>query len=534
LSFEIGPGQGFCGIETEYGVLGPSSNPVLLSTWVVEAYKGMLGDQVAAWDYGSEDPLNDARGFRLDRAAAHPSLLTDDPARPAPGVEGDEGAGGGAALRVEPLAAGRALRPAARLSNGPGAVLLPNGGRLYVDHAHPEYATPEVAGAWEAALWDKAGERIMARAAAGLERAGTPVSLYKNNTDGKGASYGTHENYLVARAVPFEHVVSVMTTFLVTRQVYTGSGRVGLGQRSQEAGFQLSQRADYIEAEVGLETTLNRPIVNTRDEPHADAARWRRLHVIVGDATLMDVATYLRVGTCLAVLRAMEAGAFSDQFVERVRLANPVAAFHEVSRDLTVTRPLALANGETATAVELQREYLTAVADGAGLSGDIVERWAGLLEGLASEPLALGRQIEWVAKYQLLDGLRRRGGLTWAAPKLAAADLQWSDTNPARSLFRRVEASGAVEVLFDEAAVAGATGEPPASSRAYLKGQAVRRFGRTGVPQAGWDTLTLAWDGGSARVVLPEPAQGSKAQVGEMVEAASGPADLAERLLASA
>ncbi|MDR1823831.1 MAG: proteasome accessory factor PafA2 [Bifidobacteriaceae bacterium] len=519
---------GYCGIETEYGVLGPSSNPVLLSTWVVEAYKGLLGDRLAAWDYGSEDPLNDARGFRIDRAAAHPSLLTDDPNRLAP--PGDSAA---TALQVELRGADAVVRGPARLSSGPGAVLLPNGGRLYVDHAHPEYATPEVAGARAAALWDKAGERVMARAAAGLERAGTPVSLYKNNTDGKGASYGTHENYLVARDVPFEQIIAVMTTFLVTRQIYTGSGRVGLGQRSQEPGFQLSQRADYVEAEVGLETTLNRPIVNTRDEPHADATRWRRLHVIVGDATLMDVATYVRVGTCLAVLRAMETKAFTESFLRRVRLADPVAAFHQVSRDLTVAAPLALAAGGTATAVELQREYLQAVADGAPaglMDEDVLARWAGLLDGLASDPLSQGRQIEWVAKYQLLDGLRRRSGLTWGAPKLAAADLQWSDVNPARSLFRRVEASGAVEVLFDEAAVADAIGQPPETTRAYLKGQAVRRFGQSGVPQAGWDSLTLAWDGGAARVALPSPSEGTKARIGVMVEAATGPAKLAELL----
>ena len=192
----------------------------------------------------------------------------------------------------------------------PGAanVILTNGARLYVDHAHPEYSSPEVTNPLDAVRWDRAGERVMLASVRALaSTAALPdVALYKNNVDGKGATYGMHENYLVDRAVPFNDLAARLIPFFVTRQVFTGAGRVGLGQRGEEPGFQLSQRADYMEAEIGLETTLRRPIINTRDEPHADPDRWRRLHVIIGDATMLEVATYLRLGTTSLVLWLIE------------------------------------------------------------------------------------------------------------------------------------------------------------------------------------------------------------------------------------
>ncbi len=216
----------------------------------------------ARWDFEEENPLRDAARFDLAREAADASQLTDE----------DIG-----------------------LAN----VILTNGARLYVDHAHPEYSAPEVTNPRDAVLWDKAGERIMAEAA---ERAAQlpgaqPIHLYKNNTDNKGASYGTHENYLMKRETPFSDIVRHLTPFFVSRQVVTGAGRVGIGQDGQEHGFQISQRADYFEVEVGLETTLKRPIINTRDEPHADAEKYRRLHVIIGDANLSEISTYLKLGT---------------------------------------------------------------------------------------------------------------------------------------------------------------------------------------------------------------------------------------------
>jgi proteasome accessory factor A len=243
------------GTETEYGIAvpgHPSANAMLTSSQVVNAYAAVTArTRRARWDFEEENPLRDARGFDLARELADASQLTDE----------DVG-----------------------LAN----VILTNGARLYVDHAHPEYSTPECTNPRDAVIWDKAGERIMEIAAyhAASIPGAQPIQLYKNNTDNKGASYGCHENYLMARATPFADIVRNLTPFFVCRPVIAGAGRVGLGQDGREHGFQISQRADFFEVEVGLETTLKRPIINTRDEPHADAEKYRRLHVIIGDANL--------------------------------------------------------------------------------------------------------------------------------------------------------------------------------------------------------------------------------------------------------
>src|SRR5659263_359637 len=332
------------GIETEYGILQPGrpgANPMLLSSHVVAVHATARESARARarWDYDDEDPLHDARGFRLQRASAHPSLLTDEPTTPAPSGDGPQ----------------LLARSGVEEYDDPGAanVVLTNGARLYVDHAHPEYSSPEVTGPLDGVRWDRAGELVMLASVRAL--ASTPampdVSLYKNNVDGKGATYGTHENYLVDRAVPFVDLAARLTPFLVTRQVFTGAGRVGLGQRGEEPGFQLSQRADYIEAEIGLETTLRRPIINTRDEPHADPERWRRLHVIIGDANLLEVATYLKLGTASLVLWLIElavtdggaGGALAA--IDRLALRDPVHAVHVVSRDVALTERLELVDG---------------------------------------------------------------------------------------------------------------------------------------------------------------------------------------------
>src|SRR5882672_3049284 len=266
------------GTEVEYGVSvpgQPAANPMVTSSQVVNAYGArpeIARGGRARWDYEEESPLRDARGFTYSGALYDPSE----------------------ALADEDL--------------GLANVILTNGARLYVDHAHPEYSAPEVTNPRDAVIWDKAGERIMAEAARRAATIpGTPqINLYKNNTDNKGASYGTHENYLMKRETPFSDIVRHLTPFFVSRQVVTGAGRVGIGQDGHEHGFQISQRADYFEVEVGLETTLKRPIINTRDEPHADAEKYRRLHVIIGDANLSEISTYLKLGTTALVLAMIE------------------------------------------------------------------------------------------------------------------------------------------------------------------------------------------------------------------------------------
>src|SRR5690606_33383924 len=241
-----------------------------------------------------ENPLRDARGFEISRAGADPSQLTDE-------------------------------------EIGLANLILTNGARLYVDHAHPEYSSPEVTSPRDAVVWDKAGERIMAAAArwAGSMPGAAPIQLYKNNVDNKGASYGCHENYFMERSTPFADIVRHLIPFFVSRQVICGAGRVGIGQDGSGEGFQISQRADYLEVEVGLETTLKRPIINTRDEPHADPERYRRLHVIIGDANLSEISTYLKLGTTALVLAMIEDGFLSGDLT----ITRPVAALHNVSHD---------------------------------------------------------------------------------------------------------------------------------------------------------------------------------------------------------
>lgn len=476
------------GIETEYGVVDrgdPGANPILLSSALVASYRASVGSRTAHWDYGSEDPLNDQRGFRRDRASAHPDLLTDeDTASQTPGDS----------TVLDPTVTRRRRRGSWEDPAHLNAVLS-NGARLYVDHAHPEYSGPEVTNAKDAVAWDKAGDEVMREAAAASGAEGLTIALFKNNVDGKGASYGTHENFLVDRAVPFGDLARRLTAHLVTRQVFTGAGRVGLGQRGEVPGFQISQRADYIEAEMGLETTLRRPIINTRDEPHADPGRWRRLHVIVGDANCMDMPTYLKVGTTSLILSAIEA---EDQRLDAFILHDPVAAVSVVSRDLRLNARLALVGtSETVTALGVQRGLLEIARDYCVDEGDamVIARWEGVLEALGRDPLGATRDVEWVAKLDLLSRIRSRhatnvGPLPWDAPSLAAVDIQWSDLDPSRGLCAKLAAHGVFSTIVGPGEVAHAVGHPPSDTRASLRGRMVGQRNDV-VDAAGWNTVVL-------------------------------------------
>ncbi|HEY5516579.1 MAG TPA: depupylase/deamidase Dop, partial [Pengzhenrongella sp.] len=421
-------------------------------------------------------------------------------------------------------------------------VILTNGARLYVDHAHPEYSSPEVTGPFDAVRWDRAGELVMLASVRALaQNPGMPdVALYKNNVDGKGATYGTHENYLVDRAVPFADLARRLMPFLVTRQVFTGAGRVGLGQRGETAGFQLSQRADYIEAEIGLETTLRRPIVNTRDEPHADPSRWRRLHIIIGDANLLQTATYLKLGTTSVVLWLIEqavAGAGGTRLaialaaIDGLALQDPVGAVHTVSHDLTLTARLELVDGRQLTALEVQSEYLAQVRSVLGLglgtgapvpdaeTGDILDRWASLLDRLGTNPASCAREVEWLAKLRLLEGLRRRDHLSWDHPRLAAVDLQWSDLRPERGLYHRLLEAGAIERLVEEDSAERAAVHPPADTRAYFRGEALARYAGH-ISAASWDSIVFDIPGAPTlqRVPMRDPLRGTREHVGALLD----------------
>lgn len=494
------------GIETEYGISVPGHphvNAMSTSSAVVTSYSGVaVGDRRsrARWDFDEEHPLRDARGYDMSRAEADPSQLTDE----------DLG-----------------------LAN----LILTNGARLYVDHAHPEFSSPEVTNPRDAVLWDRAGMEIMADAAEAATAAGPfTIQLYKNNTDNKGASYGCHENYLMRRSTPFADIVRDLTPFFVTRQVYSGAGRVGRGQEGREPGFQLSQRADFFEVEVGLETTLKRPIINTRDEPHADPERHRRLHVIVGDANLAEAATYLKMGSTALVLSLIEAGALSDSFV----LADPVREIHAVSHDPTLQHRLTLRDGRRLTALEIQRAYLEAAADlaaqqaTAGIdsqTADVLARWDRVLVDLAEDPRLAADRVDWAAKLALLEGYRRRDGLAWDSARLELVDLQYADIRPARGLALRLEASGRLERLTTPAEVAHAREHPPNDTRAYFRGECLRRYGDA-VAAASWDSIIFDIPGHDAlqRVPTLEPVRGTRDHVGGLLDASSTAEELLEAL----
>ncbi|ATG54826.1 proteasome accessory factor PafA2 [Brachybacterium ginsengisoli] len=514
------------GIETEFGVVhadledrarSGAGSSILLSHLVVGAYalldpaEGERGRRVR-WDYGDETPLRDARGFELQRAAAHPSQLTDE-VRDAhvPSVEldaplaGPEVAPDGDDAEVLAWSTQRSI----------GNAVLRNGARWYVDHAHPEYSAPEVMRAREAVVSDRAGEEIARRAMAILAAAdGIPeVALYKNNTDGKGASYGTHENYLVDREVPFERLVAALLPFLATRQALVGAGRVGLGTRGERPGFQLSSRADFMEAEVGLETTLNRPIVNTRDEPHADPARFRRLHVIIGDANLLEESTFLKLGTTSLLLAALEAEhRTGTAILPDLRLVDPVAAVRTISHDPSLRATVPLEDGRELTALEIQRALLDALHAAADAedeeTGEVLRRWREILDLLEQDPMLAADRVEWVAKLRLLERYRGRHGLQWGDPRLQMVDLQYSDLRPGRGLFAKLRAAGAVPALVDQAEVDDAVLTAPTSTRAHLRGGLIAAH-RGRVPSAGWDAITLAGPAGGHRLRLADPRLGS-------------------------
>lgn len=477
--------------ETEYGVYRPGdvyANPVALSSHVVGAYaRGSRENTPAAgsppvrWDYTAEDPLNDLRGYRMDRAAAHASQLTDDPYHLAPS--------GGSEEIARPTPEELAL-PAAT------ATVLTNGARLYVDHAHPEYSAPETRGPRDAVLWDRAGEVIARRM---MEQAHVQghenIVLVKNNTDGKGAAYGTHENYQMQRDTDLDDIIRGLTPFMITRPVICGAGRVGIGQRSEVAGFQISQRADFVENEVGLETTFNRPIINTRDEPHADPRLYRRLHVIGGDGNMFDCSAFLRFGTTALVLWAIEAGIGLEW--EALAVSDPVQETWAISHHPNLDYRVSTAGGRSYTAVELQllyRDLVLATYERLGITPEpaaqeVLDMWGSVCERMTQDLFSVATEVEWVAKYQLLSRQRERLGVAWNDPRIVAMDLQWADLRPGHSLVARLDAAGRVRRLFTPEEVEAAADTPPANTRARLRGMAVAHV--PSLVKASWTSLVV-------------------------------------------
>ena len=493
------------GIETEYGISvpgDPSANPMVLSGQVVNAYASMQGIRAAhaSWDYADEAPLRDARGFEMARGVADASQLTDE---------------------EDPT-----------LAN----VVLTNGARLYVDHAHPEYSSPEVTSPRAAITYDRAGELIMAESVRRLSQVPPGVNLYKNNTDGKGQSYGTHENYLMRRETPFTDIVRHLVPFFVARQVITGSGRVGIGMDSRNPGYQLSQRSDFFEVEVGLETTLKRPIINTRDEPHAVADLYRRLHVILGDANHCDVANLLKLGMTSLVLAMIEDRAIDVDLT----VSRPVATLQKVSHDPSCRETIELRDGTRLTAVQLLWRYHD-LADrylqqrhGGEVDADTAEVmrwWAVILDRLERDPREAARELDWVAKLQVLQGYIDRDGLEWSDPRLRAIDIQWSDVRADRGIFHKLRASGRFEELVGEDAVLHAVHEPPVDTRAYFRGKCLEKYPDQ-IAAASWDSVIFDIPGQTSlqRVPMLEPLRGTRASVGALLDRSPDAATLLREL----
>ncbi|MEX5720414.1 depupylase/deamidase Dop [Geodermatophilus maliterrae] len=491
------------GTEVEYGISvpgQPTANPTTLSSQVVNAWA--VADAPTRrrprWDFEEESPLRDARGFDLSPANAldHTDLDED---------------------------------------SGMANVILTNGARLYVDHAHPEYSTPEVTNPRDVVVWDKAGERVMAEAARRAARIpGTqPIQLYKNNTDGKGASYGAHENYLMDRRTPFIDIIRGLIPFFVTRQVFAGAGRVGIGTESRTKGFQISSRADFFEVEVGLETTLKRPIINTRDEPHANPDEYRRLHVIIGDANLAELATYLKVGTTSLVLAMIEARALTED----LSIEEPVAALQAVSHDPTLATRVRLRDGRRMTALDVQRAYLDQAErfvdrTGAGdeQTSDVLRRWAEVLDDLAVDPMRCADRLDWPAKLRLLEGYRARDGLDWGDSRLQLVDLQYADVRPDKGLYSRLVARGSMQRLLTDDEVTRAMVTPPSDTRAFFRGECLRRFPAQ-VAAASWDSVVFDLGRENlVRIPTMEPLRGTREHVGLLFESTSSAQELVDTI----
>ena len=481
------------GIETEYGITvknQPDFNPILSSLLLINSYETYRASRIR-WDYEAESPLRDARGFEYMEDKDAPT------------------------------------KEESRLIN----LILSNGARFYVDHAHPEYSSPETTNPRDLVIWDKAGERVLNLSRTRAEAVSPPeqrILIYKNNTDSKGNSYGTHENYLMDRKVPFARIVQHLMPFLVTRQIFTGAGKVGTENNAEPCDYQISQRADFLETEVGLETMHSRPIINTRDEPHADPEKYRRLHVIVGDANMSEVATYLKVGTMAIVLSMIE-----DDFIDRdLGLEAPVLAYRKVSQDLACRESLHLKDGRTLTAVDIQREFLElalryyATLEPEPWVLDVLARWESVLDRLARDPRTLNRELDWVIKLELIENYMAKHGLGWADSRVAMIDLQYHDIRPGKGLYGKLEEAEAVERIVTDDEVSKAIYDPPKDTRAYFRGMCLQKYSEE-IVSASWDSVIFDLkEGPLKKIFMLEPLRGTEAHVRDLLSESPTAADL--------
>lgn len=486
-----------CGIETEYGVLvsGAEIDPITASSLLVSAYSDASWSAIP-FDLGNERPFSDARGVNLDD------------------------------LR-DPEIDYRSLN-----------TVLVNGARYYVDHAHPEYSSPECASILQAVAFDLAGDEILRES---VDKANhrlpeeVSISVYKNNSDGKGNSYGCHENYLVDRTTKFLYLASCITTHFVTRQVFCGSGKVGnetISGHFDRLGFQLSQRADFFEEEIGLETTIHRPIVNTRDEPHCDSEKYRRLHVIVGDANMSQFATFLKLGTTALILSMIEHGAFPESLF----IAHPVSAIKQISRDPTLSTQVLMHDGRRLSALEIQDALIQSVRsflsyyECKALPAEeitmVMDSWEETIYLLQHSPEKLHDRIDWIAKQRLVNAFAQRHQLADGDPRLKAIDLQYHALDAQRS----IAIKAGLRELVAPITVRDAVTNPPRDTRAYFRGRVLQKW-PTAVVSANWDSMVFDLPNRPlVRIEMNEPLRGTYLLTKTLIDSSNTIEDLLAQL----
>ena len=485
------------GTEIEFGIMvknDPDFDPISSCVLLVNAYREDPDNHIL-WDYDQENPLADARGFQVEGEKYTPN-------------------------QQENIARNKTLI---------------NGARFYVDHAHPEYSSPEVTNARDLVIHEKAGERIIEisrREANQLLPAGVHMLIYKNNSDRKGNSYGCHENYLMDRRTSFKQIVEPLLPFFATRQVWCGAGKVGSENRAHPCPYQLSQRADFFETEVGLDTMVKRPIVNTRDEPHADREKYRRLHVIVGDSNMSEFTIYLRNGVTALILAMIEDGAISKS----LSLRDPVRAIREVSHDLSLSQPITMDDGSARTAIEVQNEFLemalayTSSRSLDPVQKDVLQKWQDVMETLSRDPMELDGKIDWVIKKRLIESYMARKNLEWGDSQVQMLDLQYHDSRPDKGLYHLLERQGKVERIVTDDEIQRAVFAPPRDTRAFFRGECLRRYPNE-VFGVNWDSISFGLaDDSIKRVMMTEPSKGTSEFVEALLDRSATAAELLDNM----
>ncbi len=485
------------GTETEYGIFIRNSYDLDLISQCILVVNSYRPEQLCKllWDYDLENPLVDARGFKVEGVVDTPSQKDN-----------------------------MALNK-----------VLPNGARYYVDHAHPEYSTPECTNPRDVVIYEKAGEKILMISrhnANSILPRDQQILIYKNNSDQKGNSYGSHENYLMSRDTPFQRIKEKLIPFLVTRQIYAGSGKVGSENNTDEVDYQISQRADFFETDVGLDTMVKRPIINTRDEPHADREKYRRLHVIVGDSNMSEYTIYLKLGVTAIVLKMIE-----DDFIKKEpSLKDPVRALKDISRDPSCKLKVPLEDGRSLTAIEIQKIYLElahSYFQGRALDPiekDILDKWEYVLKELEYDPMQLDRHIDWIIKRHLITSYMSKKGCSWKDPRVLMIDLQYHDIREDKGLFYLLQKEGKVERIVREEEIIHAIDNPPQDTRAYFRGMCIKKY-KNEVFGVNWDSISFnIGEQSIKRILMAEPLKGTKSHVYELIENSATARDLVNYL----